>query len=284
MRNFFAIKSGHWIILLVVTAICSVLTSGYIFDNLQVKASPLVLADSFETGISGNWNCEMLNKSYSGTISNLYASEGASSLRIELRKYDCLVNWGKRSEIAMVNREKPLEEHDYSFATLLPKGGIEDYALDPNGSEIIAQWHNTPDQGEEDSSPPIALHTGAYYNNPDRYTLEVNWDPSPTQSGQTIAKEDNHAIYDLGSFVSDKGKWVEWTFHIKWGWKASQKPLLEIYKDGVKVLDLKDYPNTTNDKVGIYMKLGIYKWDWGQVKDKSILTKRVIYYDNVMVR
>lgn len=230
------------------------------------------------------WNREMANTTYSGAFANLNAKNGTKAYRVELRKTDPNVWGSKRAEVAL-SPEKPLQEHTYNFSVYLPNGGAEDYTLDPNGSEIIAQWHNASDNGEEGTYPPLAIHTGAYYNDPDHYTLEVTWDPAAISTEQQIDANHTHEQYDLGSYVQDKGKWVNWSVHVRWGWLVSQKPFIEIYKDGKKILDLQNHPNTTNDKKGVYMKLGVYKWDWAQVgeRNKSILSKRVIYYNNVSI-
>ncbi len=232
--------------------------------------------DTFEQQIGSTWYTEMPNNTYSGQVSANYMLNGKDSYRIELRKSDPNVNGSKRSEIA-TNPVQQLSEHTYNVSILLPKGGSEDYALDPQGSEIITQWHNTPDVGEAWTTPPLALRT---YNG--HYVLERCWDAAPITSDAQMTAEGNRASYDLGSYIQDKGKWVNWTFHIKWGWLASQKPILEVYKNGVNVLNLDGLPNTTNDKVGTYWKMGLYKWDWAQgSQDTSVLSDRVIYFNNV---
>jgi len=217
---------------------------------------------------------------YSGQTSMNYLSKGSPSYRFELRKDDPNVNGSKRSEVAL-NPEPALDQRTYNYSILLPNGGAEDYALDPNGSEIITQWHNTPDPGESWTSPPVAIHTGAYHNNLDHYTLELNWDASPMSSQKSLQS----AHFDLGSFASDKGKWVDWRVHIKWGWLVSQHPLIQIDKNGRRIFELKHHPNTTNDKQGVYMKFGIYKWDWAQTgaMNASILSTRVLYFGNLSI-
>ncbi|WP_368294256.1 polysaccharide lyase [Dehalobacter sp. TBBPA1] len=256
----------------------------------QLIESPMfendILLNSAGKKLSSYWNREMANNTYSGAVSGEFLLNGLSSYRIELRKDDKIVNGSKRSEIAAVRPCEALAEKTYTFSTYLPDGGSEDYAYDPQGSEIIAQWHNTPDPGEDWTYPPLALHTGAYYtNDAGHYILESNWDPSPMSTDEQIDNNGTRARYDLGSYIEDKGKWVTWTFHIKWGWLESQNPILEVYKNGEKILDLNGLPNTMNDKVGTVMKLGVYKWDWAQSgsNNKSILSKRVVYYSNVSV-
>lgn len=249
-------------------------------DNNIAMPENYILNDT-QTGLSSAWYREMPNESYSGSITDKYIQAGSPSYRIELRKTDVDVNKGKRSEISTFETELPLQESTYTFYILLPKGGVEDYAIDPLGSEIIAQWHNTPDEGEEWTTPPLALRTKE-----GRYVLERCWDDSEITTDEQITKKGYRSFHDLGSYVNDKGRYVKWSFHIKWGWLESQEPMLEVYKDGVKVLDLNGLPNTTNDKKGVRLKLGIYKWDWGQGSETnySILDKRVIYYNNVSIR
>jgi len=237
-----------------------------------------VFQDDFEGSLHGSWLLDMADSQYSGKISNNYAASGASSFRFELNKSDPIVNGSKRAEIALTNDDGPLDEHTYNFATFLPDGGDEDFALDPEGSEIIAQWHNTPDPGEEWTCPPLALHTykGEYY-------LSRSWDDAAITSDDQMDEKGNHAKHDLGSYLEDKGRWVQWSFKIKWGWLDSHNPRIQVFKDGEQIIDIIG-PNTTNDQNATYMKLGIYKWDWTQGKrDTSIVSQRVIYFDNVSV-
>jgi hypothetical protein len=220
----------------------------------------------------------MANDTYSGSVSNNYSYNGMPAYRFELRKTDPIVCGGKRSELERARPEPAASESTYKFSVLLPNDEIEDYALDPDGGEIIAQWHNTPDQGEEWTYPPLALQIWG-----DRYLLWRVWDEDPMSTNSKIDAEEKRVCYDLGSYLDDKGKWIDWTFHVKWGWLVSQHPLIQVYKDGEKIFELKDEPNTTNDETGVYMQFGIYKWEWGHPEiDNSILTKRVLYFSSVV--
>ena len=240
------------------------------------------VTDSFERkNVLGTfWRSQYTTNPWSAQTSTKQAREGTKSLRFELRSTDKNVSDSKRAEVEYKKVEPPLLERTYKVSVYLPKGGKEDYALDPSGSEIICQWHNTPDSGEDWTSPPLLLRTGAYdFVDGDHYSVQVHWDANAITTDETMQNQ----VYDLGSYVEDKGKWVDWTVHVKWGWLDSQKPRIQIYKDGVKVFD-RVGPNTTNDKVGPYMQFGMYKWDWAHPEYKdSILKKRVIYYDAVNI-
>lgn len=233
----------------------------------------------FLNGAADYWSKDMTNNTYSGSFSEtVYSNEGMPAYRFELRKTDPIVMDGKRSEIERADAEEAASENTYKFSVLLPDGGSEDYARDPEGDEIIAQWHNTPDPGEEWTYPPLSLHIqgdGHYY-------LWRIWDSDPLTTDQKIDSEGKKEVIDLGSYLDDKGKWTDWTFHVKWGWLTSQHPIIEVYKNGSKACEIRDKPNTTNDIQGVRMQCGIYKWQWGHPDvDQSILTNRVVYFSSV---
>jgi len=59
---------------------------------------------------------------------------------------------------------------------------------------------------------------------------------------------------------------------------------VSVWQNG-KLVQTINGPNTYNDKVGNYFKLGIYKWVWMPEKDKGIstTTEREIFYDDVRI-
>ncbi|GIH96869.1 heparin lyase I family protein [Planobispora siamensis] len=201
---------------------------------------------------------------------------GTQALRSELRITDRPVYGGSRSEV-LLNPESPREEHWYGFSILLPKGGDEDYGPD-RSAEVVAQWHSSPDTWEqhESISPPLALYTV-------NGTWEIRrlWDHREWSSNSSMAAAGQRETTSLGSYEADKGQWTDWAFHVRWGWLAEHRPLLEIYKNRQLVYRTTG-PNTTNDVVGNYFKMGLYKWDWsdGRVSDT---TRRVIYHDEYRV-
>lgn len=236
--------------------------------------------DSFEGSFAQFWSREAPNTTYSLTTSKNYAINGVYSLRSELRIGDTVINDGKRSELAINKLEIPREEHNYNISILLPSTSIagEEYLTDPNSREILIQWHNYPDSGEQWTSPPLSLETknGHYY-------LSRLWDDAVLSTNDSIFDKGYYEFIDLGSYLGDKGNWVNWKFHVKWGWLASQSPILEVYKNNTLIYSANGKPNMTNDQHGVYMKIGIYKWEWQNSQTPSILTKRVVYYDNINI-
>jgi len=233
----------------------------------------------FENGSSAYWNKKVANNTYSGAVSDKYSHYGIPAYRMELRNTDAYVNNSLCSVIETVKPEVAADESTYKFSTLLPKGGSDDFAADPKGDLIMAQWHNTPDPGEDWTYPPLSVHLSG----DGHYHLYRYWDANPMSTDEELDANGTEAVTDLGSYIDDKGIWVDWNFHVKWGWKASQDPLIEIFKNGKLIQTIKG-PNTTNDKVGICQELGISDGQWTVPGNPSILTDRIIYYDNVSIQ
>ncbi|MFA5394807.1 MAG: heparin lyase I family protein [Methanogenium sp.] len=240
-----------------------------------------VLADEhFDNSISNYWYRAMNNYDYSGTYSQNY-TENNTCFRIELHNTDALVEGGKRAEIES-EPEPQFQECIYNFSIYLPASGSgEEWAADNfDCDEVIVQWHNNPDPNEEWTRPPLALTTNTI-NGVQHYVLINLWDNDSMSTTAKLRAEDKITDIDLGSLEGDKGHWVNWSFHIKWGWEESHNTILEVYKDGVKVVDRNGLPNTTNDTTGVNQQFGVYKWEWAGNDPLSALTSRVIYFDNV---
>ena|GEM_PF-4492295 len=251
----------------------------------NAAANTVITQETFEEGFSNYWYRAMNNYSYSGNLSTNYSVSPLHSYRFELHNTDAPFENGMRSELEGP-AEALLQKRIYNFSIYLPKGGVEDYAADaPGAGEVIVQWHNNPDEGEEWARPPLALFTDTYDNGTGYYFLQRVWDADPISTNEKLKREGKVIKYDLGSYEGDKGRWVKWSFRIKWGWLESQNPKLEVFKDGKMILSLDGLPNTTNDAKGVNQQFGMYKWSWNErdISAGSKLTSRVIYFDDVTV-
>ncbi len=186
---------------------------------------------------------------YSVQRSTGFARFGNYSIRFELRKTDGDIGGSKRAEALRYTRSEPLTkcERWYGASTFLPT----EYVTDP-AAELVTQWHT--DAG----SPPLAL-----------------W----TQNGQwkvvIMGK-----ITVLGNY--EKNKWVDWVYHVKWS--SASDGLVEIWKDGVKVISKAGANIYSNAIGGAYFRVGLYKWPWKQGSNPaSTTTKRVMYVDETRV-
>lgn len=233
--------------------------------------------ENFEVGLISNWWAKAGTMPYSLSIVDL---NGVKCLRSELNITDPLVGDRHRAEINLGAESTGLEEHWYGVDIYLPNENGEDYAIDPNSYEIITQWHNVPDTdlGEGWTVVPLALCTKN-----GNYEIHRAWDENPVSTTYGMQQSSQTSIHNLGTYSSDLGKWVRWVYHVKWGWLFEHNTILEVYKDGIKVLDCNGLPNMTNDEIGVYLKVGIYKVDWIKNPNPSILTRRVIYHKNVSI-
>lgn len=238
---------------------------------IQVKAqkvSKLFVQDAFELdSYLGNWANREACCSYSIVRSNSVARDGKYSVRFELNKDDIPVHGGKRAELITWREPTPDAERWYRFSIFLP----EEFGID-SVEEIVAQWHEVPDfdLGETWRSPPIALQI-----NKDKWVASVMWASDAVNTNKTLSGKKSE---QLG--VIEKGKWVDWIFHIRFSHKDDG--VLQIWKDGNQVLDYTG-PNYYNDRVGPYFKIGIYKWRWQDVHNKSVVTQRILYFDRVKI-
>jgi hypothetical protein len=248
------------------------------------SAHTLINSENFENGISSYYYKAMNNFAYSGTISENYSTSPTHAFRFELHKGDPSFEDGIRAELEG-RAEIPLQERWYNFSVYMPNSTAEDYSHDyRNCGEVIMQFHNNPDKGEEWTRPPLAIFTDTYSNGTGEYYVQTLWDSDPISTDEKLNSEGKVKEYVLGSYDGDKGRWVKWAFHIKWGWLPEHNAFVRIYKDG-KLFFSKDGPDTTNDQKGVNQQFGIYKWEWnGQYSGQnSKLTKRVIYFDDVSV-
>ncbi|MEA5594006.1 polysaccharide lyase [Rivularia sp. UHCC 0363] len=201
--------------------------------------------------------------------SNQESYQGKQSAKFELRRNDKDVNQGKRSELA-ARIEKPLGDNWYRLRMFIPN----DWETDPNSFEIITQWHGYPDfdKGETWRSPPLSVGIKG-----DKISIRKQWDSREVTENNT--PEGKLVLWE-GKIDDLKGKWVEWTFHIKWSYL--QDGIVEVWQNKQKIINSKG-PNSYNDEKGVYLKIGLYKPDWKYSPQKSIVDSRIIYFDDVEV-
>lgn len=197
---------------------------------------------------------------HSFTLEKSIKKTGNSAGRIEVRKNDPLIWGGTRAEYSQSWRSTKSEGW-YGFSQYFP----DSYAPDPV-PEIVGQWHDREDTGEyAGRSPSNSLQVAN-----DRFRWQLRWDADPIMANGT---SDGHIYIDLGPLP--KNRWIDWVVHIKFS--HTNEGVLEVWKDGVKVIDRQNLPNSYNDTNFPYMKIGIYKWTWGDVNEK------VMYWDEVRI-
>lgn len=186
---------------------------------------------------------------------------GKAAGRFEIDKNEPQIWTGNRAEMSQ-NQKSTRKEGWYGFSQYFPKSYESDRT-----AEVLVQWHDIPDKGEHvDRSPSNAILASN-----DRFSWVVRWDADKIMNN---SKADGLVDIDLGPIP--KGKWIDWVVHIKFAYDNSG--ILEVWKDGKKVIDRKNKPNAYNDEHYPYFKFGIYRWEWG-----TGTSHRVIFYDEVRV-
>jgi Polysaccharide lyase len=235
----------------------------------KVKISPSLLFKSdFEQGDLGGWYKEICCSDSVQSVS-VPVRSGNFALKFYLRKNDPDTMSGRRAELAL----KPVPanaERWYEFSIFLP----DNWTADPV-TDIVAQWHEYPDfsVGESWRSPPLSLSTVD-----GNWRIGRIWDPNPLTLKNTPGLGGGTERIDLGGY--EVGRWTDWIIHVKWSHQPNG--LLEIWRNGNLVVQ-RTGPNTYNDKVGPYFKMGIYKPDWKYKPEKSTTETRTIYFDEIRV-
>ncbi|MDQ3289875.1 MAG: polysaccharide lyase, partial [Bacteroidota bacterium] len=195
--------------------------------------------------------------SYGFAVSSNRARNGSNSGRFEIRSEDHQI----RSEITLSGETQ--SERWYGNSLYLPSNDW-DSDLNPDGWDIITQWHAKEDAGEDARFPPIALVVSK-----GRLSMVVYWATQAENTNETVSGK---KVFDLGTL--EKDKWLDMVYHINFSHESDG--VLEVWKNGEKVINYNG-PNCYNDKSLPYFKAGIYKRRWYDI------TKRVVYVDEVRV-
>jgi Polysaccharide lyase len=178
---------------------------------------------------------------------------GGAAARFELERGDPVINHGTRAELATALEPRGADRW-YALSIYLPAGWTRD-----RSPEILAQWHQ---QASIDGNPPLALATH-----------HGQW--------ELLTARDGH---DGGALVGAyrTGRWTDWLVHVRWS--TGPDGVVQVWRDGRPVPGYTDIrgPNTYRSPHGIYLKVGIYKWDWS-LKRPSDTTRRTMYLDEVRI-
>ncbi|MEM9537438.1 MAG: DUF4347 domain-containing protein [Cyanobacteria bacterium P01_E01_bin.45] len=232
----------------------------------SVLEGKTIFSDGNESGL-GDYRIHSKTKHGVNTVSN--PSGSGKVLRFDLRKGDPLVSNSSRAEvIPKIDETTPKfgQNYTYSLRTYIPNDWQSDSSM-----EIITQWHAKPDThlGETWRNPPAALRIQG-----NSFNLKQAWDADAVTNTKDKTSHGSRTT-NLGSL--NRGEWTDWSFEIKWSYKSDG--IFRVYKDGELVFDKKG-PNTFNDKLAPFSKMGIYKPDWKARPEKSSTTRRVLYIDD----
>ena len=242
--------------------------------NVPKPTGNLIFNGDFETGKLDNFT---MAGNHKNRLVTTPVRAGKYALRSVIDRYEDDVNF--RCEIVAKQQntrqgymyQEIGKEYWYGFSTYLPK----DYVMD-NSTEIIAQFHGTPDEGEAWFLPNLGLHITENH-----YEINRFWDSKHITNW---SQRDGDDHYTFGNIQSDLGKWTDWVFNVKWDYNKGGVGFTKIWKDGVMIFDNKG-PNCTNDDLGPFLRFGLYKWDWKHTEEEipSNTTHRVVYHDEYKI-
>jgi hypothetical protein len=181
-------------------------------------------------------------------------------VRSELTRWDPL----SKSKIFLTD---PIgSERWYAFSVFVPTS----WMYDVNKVHLV-QWHGSEDPGETGfgRNPPLTIMIVK-----SQLVIRQLWSARRIQS-----TNENRADIWKGSL--EKGKWIQFVFHMKWSYKSDG--FLDVWKNGTRIINQRNRPNCYNDAIGPYFKLGLY-WPSATYPGEYARTDRhVAYYDSFRV-
>ena len=249
------------------------LTAREVFDYQP----PVIFQDDFASGQFDKWrfsennDYEILHEN-PGRIKIVDApglSAGRHAVRFTVRRAPDSF----RSEIALPH-EPGFQERWYGERIFVPP----DWIFDPNrGVDIVMQWHAIPGNWRA-TYPNLEISIG-----------NTNWFIRQSYgSAQTKPTRTQKILDDSVR----PGSWVSWVIHAKWS--AGDDGLLQIWKDGKRVVDLKgaNVYSTIGVEYTPYLKTGIYHPEWNLKtpekqkafeNEKPLATNKVVYVTDIKI-
>lgn len=234
------------------------------FNTASAQRKHLIFESTFDSPASiTKWYERSITKPWSAIIATDIVRAGKGCLKVDLIRGKDILN-GPRAELGMA--PQATGESWYGFSNFFPTKYESDVA-----PEIINQWQGKPDLaiGEAWRSPPLGLELRL-----NRYRVAIRWAADKINTVLNTKVE----YVDLGPI--EHNKWNDWVFHIKWGYKSGT---LQIWKNGKLILERLNKPIGYNDILYPYLKVGIYKWEWSDLKTLSTSKERSYYIDEVRV-
>lgn len=225
------------------------------------EGGPISFEDGFESGDLAAFQ-RQLARPGAGSVVRAPVRAGKAALRLELLRTDPEIHRGRRAELVVDAAAAMHAEYWYGLSVYLPDDWAEDREQD-----VVAQWHNVPDEGESGLSPPLAIRVRG------REWLVTNIsDPDPI----TTARPPQRVLY-RGPY--GRGRWTD--FVVRARWSHADDGLVQVWIDGDLVADRRG-PVTYNDAVGPKFKVGLYKSGWNdRARRPSDVERRVLFVDEV---
>ncbi len=239
------------------------------------STSQLLFDESFESGLA-RWQRETCCN-YSAVTGSSPLREGSTSLRVEVNETDPLVAGRTRAELLRPQLSNwtgdangPFGVGDevwYGFSVYIPTTWTDDGT--GNQSTSIQQLHDTPDpdaSGNIDWSKGRAPILSFQFDGSNWMFVSMSGGPYPATP----------VWHSWNGGAVAKGAWTDFVVHAKW--YNDSRGVLQIWKNGTQVVNATG-PNTLENVLPAYFKLGIHKWIW----NTPSVTSRTAYYDALRI-
>jgi len=231
----------------------------------SAQAVTYMLNDGFETGNFSGFPMVNFEGGNQGTCVSTEVNGGDYAFRSSVSYANSLAG-GYHCEVGRYAL-RPERERWWGFAVFIPT----DWVNDPNNC-VLMQGHQLPDPGEPDRAPSLVMRVEN-----DQLIIESRWDdnaisaPAAYGLGGTIR---NHTVY---TGPLQKGVWMQFVFHANFDCTESGDGLLEIWRDGVKIVT-HEGPNCYNDQNNGTIRVGLYKRNYAANNQTSPV---VAFYDQI---
>lgn len=211
--------------------------------------------------------------SYSATVSEAQSLRGGKALRLELRATDADVAGSRRVELNLGHAAQRKEW--YAFALYLPSAN---YSTPDPHAEQFCQWHAVPDSGESWGTPAKSVQL---VNNKLRVKIGYN----DAAIGRTVLGEQ---VLNIPNTIA-LNTWHKLVFEIYHDHRTAAnggQGMFRMWLNGELVVDHAG-PNSFNDTLLPYFKVGCYKWPWATEYGGQYVTPgcnpRVLFIDDIKI-
>lgn len=244
-----------------------------VFDPKQ----PVLFEDDFRSGQFGRWNFSEddrygLARETPERI-RIVDVPGLGEGRKAARFFVARAPNSFRAEISLPH-EAGFQERWYGERIQVPS----DWVPDPSrGQDIVMQWHAIPGNWRA-TFPNLQISIG--HTN---WFIRQSFGCAQTNPTRTSVRLEQAVM---------AGAWTAWVIHAKWS--PAEDGLLQIWKDGVSVLERKG-PNVYST-IGVeytpYLKTGIYRPEWhldredrraAFEREKPVATSKVILATDIRI-
>lgn len=169
-----------------------------------------------------------------------------------------------RTELSLISPRFEIgKDYWIGFSNYLPAPG----SFAARGGFFAFQIHKRKDSGDDSGRQPLTLNVGS-----NGWSVNVHYDANAT----TINRSDGDRHFAAGAI--DPGHWTDWVVHISFSYQSDGQ--LDVWKNGAQIVNYQG-PNCYNDKLGPYVKIGIYNPFWTSRAGATDADNRTIYYDAV---